>query len=453
MNISQDIFKAYDVRGLVPDEINEEVALLIGKAFAEQIKKEGSSEPIVVGYDMRSDSQSLAASLIEGIRSQGSDVIDIGQVATDMLYFAVGHLDAAGGAVVTASHNPGKYNGIKFCGQEARGFGIESGLMEVRDMVVAEDIPDSQTKGQLKSYDIIPEWINHALSFANNIKPFKVAVDAGNGMAGLVVPYLDEKTDLDITPLYLDLDGSFPNHEANPLKEETLEELKKVVVSNNLDLGIAFDGDGDRMVLVDERGESLSGSITTAILARYFLDKHPGAHILHNAICSRIVSETIKEYGGTPVRTRVGHSYIKSAMREYDAPFGGEHSAHYYFSDNYFADSGLIAAIVSLSILSESGSKLSELASHYRKAYVQSGEINFELKGDEDKQLIIEKIAKNFSDGDQDWLDGLSVNYQDWWFNLRASNTEPLLRLNIEARTSEQLDNLKAKITKELKNI
>ena len=441
-----NIFKAYDIRGLVPDELNPKVARKVGAAFAHFLTNNSSdtvSKPLVVGYDMRKDSEELAMSVIEGMRSQGRDVINIGRVATDMLYFAVGHLEAAGGIVVTASHNPGAYNGMKICREGARPIGVDTGLTDIKQLV-AEDKLESQDEGGLIEQDIMDEWVEHAISFAKDLSPFNIAVDAGNGMAGLVVPRLDGKTPLSIEPLFFELDGSFPNHEANPLKEETLDALKQTILDKKLDLGLAFDGDGDRVVLVDEKAQVVTGSVLTAILAEHFLTEHPGSTILHNAICSRVVPETIRANGGTPIRTRVGHSYIKAAMREHDAPFGGEHSAHYYFRDNWSADSGLVAAMVAISVLSATGRSLSELADRFRSAYVQSGEINFEV---EDKNAAIEKIATAFAGGEEDRLDGLSVNYEDWWFNVRPSNTEPLLRLNVEARGKNQLEENVKKLT------
>ncbi|MEX0749042.1 MAG: hypothetical protein WD467_01880 [Candidatus Saccharimonadales bacterium] len=440
------IFKAYDIRGLVPDELNEAVATRIGRAFAEFLtdkSPETNSQPLIVGHDMRSDSKALAQAVITGIKTQGRDVISVGLVASDMLYFAVGHLRAAGGVVVTASHNPGKYNGMKICREEARPVGVDTGLLDIKRAVELGEFPQC-SPGTIAEANIMKAWVEHALSFTGELKPFRVAVDAGNGMAGAVIPHLIGKTPLEITPLYFELDGTFPNHEANPLKEETLEVLKRTVVENGLDLGLAFDGDGDRVVLIDETGQTVSGSVTAAILAEHFLDEHPGSTILYNAICSRVVDQTIRENGGIPVRTKVGHSYIKAAMREYDAPFGGEHSAHYYFRDNWSADSGLIAALVAMSVLSEAGGSLSELANRFRTSYVQSGEINFEVA---DKETVIARIKTAFNDGEQDELDGLSVNYKDKWFNVRASNTEPLLRLNIEARDQDQVDELVGRLT------
>ncbi len=428
------IFKAYDIRGLVPEELNKDTAKNIGRALADWLIEEcpeTSDKPIVVGRDMRADSQELSEALIAGITRQGRDVVDIGQVTTDMIYFAVGHMQAAGGVVVTASHNPGAYNGMKLCREEARAIGIDSGLEDIKQRMEKDEFADSSESGAVSTENVMNDWVEHALSFVGDeLRPLKIAVDAGNGMAGAVMPHVEQQTPLHITPLYFELDGSFPNHEANPMKEETMADLQRTVVEEQLDIGIAFDGDGDRMMLVDEKGVTVSGSVTCALLSEYFLGQHPGSTILHNAICSRVVPETIRENGGDPIITKVGHSFIKATMRKYDAPFGGEHSAHYYFRDNWSADSGLIAALIAIGIVSRSGKSLSDLVRVLRQRYVQSGEINLEVK---DKQAAIERVAEHLSDGKQDRLDGLTVDYGSWWCNIRPSNTEPLIRLNIEA--------------------
>jgi phosphomannomutase len=452
------IFKAYDIRGLVPDELDEDVAYAVGRAFADflgETDKGEHAKPVAVGRDMREDSSNLAQAVTSGITQQGRDVLDVGRITTDMMYFATGHLDVAGGMVITASHNPGAYNGIKLAREDARAVGMETGLRDIKEQVVKvlggtdeqRAAANNTKKGSVAGKDITGDWVDHALEFAPNLRPLRIAVDAGNGMAGVVIPHLQGRAPLEITPLYFELDGTFPNHEANPSKSETLVDLQQAVITQQLDLGIAFDGDGDRMLLVDENGETVSGSVTTALLARYFLQQYPGSSILHNAITSRIVPETIEHYGGKPVQTKVGHSYINAHMRRYDAPFGGEHSAHYYFRDNWYADSGLIAALTSLQVLSDSGQTLSALAAPYRDAYCNSEEINFHVA---DPAAMIEHIAEAFPDGRRDRMDGLTVSYPDWWFNVRPSNTEPLLRLNVEAGDAETLQqqktNLEAKI-------
>lgn len=436
-----DIFKAYDVRGRVGTELTPKIAEAIGRAVADWLPDAGT---VAVGRDMRPDSAELAAALIDGLRLQGRDVLDIGLVTTDMLYFAVGNFGLAGGAMVTASHNPGEYNGIKLCREAAKPIGIESGLMDIREAVAGDDFVSATAEGAVESRDITTEWIGHVLGFVDATKwpPYRVAIDAGNGMAGKVLPRLETALPLRITPLYFELDGTFPNHVANPMEEETLQELQAEIRRSKLDFGIAFDADGDRMRMLDENGRPLSGTVITAILAKYFLQREPDAVILYNAICGRIVPEIVEAAGGTAVRTRVGHSYIKADMAEEGAVFAGEHSCHYFFRDNFNADSGLIAAMLAIEVLARSGKKLSELAAEY-DPYFSIPEQNFEVA---DKQGVIDRLTKTFTDGEQDDLDGLTVSYDDAWFNVRPSNTEPLLRLNAEAESQKRLDELVAKV-------
>ncbi len=437
------IFKAYDVRGRVGSELTEDVARRIGKAFGHWLPGEGA---VAIGHDMRPDSAALASALIEGLVAQGRDVIDIGQVTSDMIYFATGSLKLAGGAMITASHNPGEYNGIKFCREEAKPIGEESGLYEIRDLVVAGDVAPSAEVGKVTRQDVTEGWIAHVLSFVDTakLKPLKIAVDAGNGMAGKIFPELEPHVPFEVSQLYFELDGTFPNHIANPLEPKNLVDIQKVIRDEGLDAGIAFDGDGDRAVLLDETGEPLTGTVMTALLARYFLDKNPGATILYNAICGQAAIDTINNAGGRALRTRVGHSFIKADMRTHEAVFAGEHSGHYYFKDNFMADSGLIAAVVGLYILSESGKKLSELAVPFREAYTQITETNFEVA---DKEATLKKVSEAFKDNEQDWLDGLSVQFEGGWFNIRPSNTEPLLRLNAEARSQSNLQEVVGRVT------
>lgn len=432
-----DIFKAYDIRGKVGSELTTDVAWNVGKALADWLPTDGA---VAVGYDMRPDSEELAKALIEGVRLQGREVVNIGRVTSDMIYFAVGHLNLAGGAMVTASHNPGEYNGIKLCREQAKPIGIETGLADIRDAAAAGNFVPAAEKAGQSSQDIRADWVNYVLGFvdASHWPAYKVAVDAGNGMAGAIIPELQKLVPLQITPMYFELDGTFPNHPANPLLPEALVDIQKQIHDNNLDFGIAFDGDGDRAVLIDEKGEALSGTTMLSILAGYFLKKEPGSTVLYNAICGRIVKETVEANGGKAFRTKVGHSFIKAAMREYDAILAGEHSGHYFFRDNYSADSGLLAAMIAVQVLAESGKTLSELADEFKK-YVSIQETNFEVT---DKDTIIARVKETFQDGAQDELDGLTVNYPNAWFNVRASNTEPLLRLNAEATTQEELDQL-----------
>jgi phosphomannomutase len=439
-----NIFKAYDVRGKVGTELNADVAERIGKALADWLPEAGA---VAIGRDMRPDSAELAAAVIKGLSEQGRDVVDIGQVTSDMIYFAVGNLGLAGGAMVTASHNPGQYNGIKLCREVAKPIGEETGLFDIRDAVLASSFqPAADKPGSVIQRDITEDWINHALSFIepDKLKELRIAVDAGNGMAGAIFPELEPYVPWEVTELYFELDGTFPNHEANPLKFETLEHLIKVIKDNRLEGGIAFDGDGDRAFLVDETGTVLPGNVMNAMLGEYFLHKHPGSHILYDLRSSRAVPEVIEAKGGKPVRTRVGHSFIKQKMREHNAPFGGEVSGHFYFRDNYYADSGLIAAVIGLYVAGLSGLKLSDLREKYSK-YATLSETNFEV---ESTAAVLERLKKAYADNEQDELDGLTVDLgNDAWFNVRASNTEPVCRLNAEAKSQSELDTLVKKVT------
>ncbi len=436
------IFKAYDIRGKVGTELTPEVSQAVGQALATWLPNEGA---VAVGRDMRPDSAELAAGLIAGLTSMGREVWDIGEVTSDMIYFTTGHYNLAGGAMVTASHNPGEYNGIKFCREEAKPIGQESGLLEIRDLVAKNDFKEADTFGDIIPKDVTESWIQHVLSFIDTekLQPLNIAVDAGNGMAGKIFPELEPYVPFIVHEMYFDLDGSFPNHIANPLEPKNLVDIQQAIKDQKCDLGIAFDGDGDRAVLLDEQGEPLSGTVMTAILSEYFLEKHPGSTIIINAICGRAAKETIEHNGGKAVRSRVGHSFIKADMRTHDAVFAGEHSGHYYFRDNFMADSGLLAAVIALYVISLDGRPLSEIAAPYRKAYAQLTETNFEVA---DKEAVIQKVAAALTDGEQDTLDGLTVNYPDGWINVRPSNTEPLLRLNAEAKTAERLNDLVAQV-------
>lgn len=444
MDAISTIFKAYDVRGKVGSELTPDVAQSIGKAMADWLPEQGS---VAVGRDMRPDSAELADAIIRGLCERGRSVIDIGQVTSDMIYFAVGNLQLAGGLMVTASHNPGEYNGIKFCRENAKPIGQESGLFDIRDAVAAQSFKPAATQaGTVEQRTITEDWITHTLSFieADKLKPLRVAVDAGNGMAGAIFPELEPYVPWDVTEMYFELDGTFPNHEANPLKFETLTDIIAKIKAEKLDGGIAFDGDGDRAFLVDETGEVLPGNVMIAMLADYFLDTFPGAHILYDLRASHSIPELITEKGGTPVRTRVGHSFIKQVMREQNAPFGGEVSGHFYFRDNYFADSGLIAAVIGLYVAGLSGKSLSQLRAEYTK-YPSIPETNFEV---EDKEAVFARLKQAFADSQQDELDGLTFELgNDQWFNVRPSNTEPVVRLNAEATAQDQLDKLVAQVS------
>jgi phosphomannomutase len=450
MNSDQlmNIFKAYDVRGKVGTELTVEVVKAIGQAVATWLPNEG---PVAVGRDMRPDSAELANALIEGLTEQGRDVIDIDQVTSDMIYFATGSLNLAGGVMITASHNPGEYNGIKFCREDAKPIGQESGLFEIRDLVINNQFPPSDAKGSVEKKDITEAWIQHVLSFidASKLAPQHIAVDAGNGMAGKIFPGLEPHVPWKVEQMYFELDGTFPNHEANPLKFETLADLIAKIKNENLDGGIAFDGDGDRAFLVDETGEVIVGNVMNAILGDYFLKLFPGSNILYDLRSSHAVPEIIKENGGTPIRTRVGHSFIKQVMRETNAPFGGEVSGHFYFRDNYFADSGMIAAVIGLYAAGITGKTLSELREFYTR-YPSINETNFTVA---DTQTILGALKAKFAEDSQDELDGLTVERADGsWFNVRASNTEPVLRLNAEAKDSATLDALVSSVTDIIKD-
>ncbi|MGH7195733.1 MAG: phosphomannomutase/phosphoglucomutase [Candidatus Saccharimonadales bacterium] len=437
------IFKAYDIRGKVGSELSAEVANRIGKAFADWLPSTGR---VAVGRDMRPDSAELAAAAIDGLTQQGRDVLDIGEVTSDMIYFAVGNNQLAGGLMVTASHNPGIYNGLKLCREVARPVGQESGLLEIRDKVINQTFNSPAAKpGAIEQKDITEDWVKHVLTFVkpDQMKPLKIAVDAGNGMAGKIFPSLEPHVPWQVSEMYFDLDGTFPNHAANPLNFETLNDLIAKIKANNLDGGIAFDGDGDRAFLVDETGAVITGNVMNAMLGEYFLDEFPGSAILYDLRSTHAVPEIIKAKGGQPICTRVGHSFIKQVMRENNAPFGGEVSGHFYFRDNFFADSGLIAAIIGLYVAGLNGKSLSQIRQYYTK-YSVLPETNFEV---EDKGAVFERLKKAFKNDKQSELDGLTLELaDDKWFNVRASNTEPVIRLNAEAKTQNELDELVQKV-------
>ena len=438
------IVKAYDVRGTVPDQLNVEVAHALGVGFATFAR----SERVLVGRDMRPSGPALVEAFSRGVMEQGVDVVDLGLVSTDLLYFAAGTLDAPG-AVFTASHNPAQYNGVKFCLSGARPVGVDSGLAEVRDtarQVLAGRGPRAAVSpGAASSRDLLSAFADHVVSFVDvdAIGPLKVVADTANGMGGLVVPVVFERLpQVELEVMYGELDGTFPNHPADPLQPANQRDLQARVVAGGFDVGLAFDGDADRVFVVDETGRGLSGSTTTALLASAILRTHPGATVLHNLICSRAVREVILERGGVPVRTKVGHSYIKQVMAETGAVFGGEHSAHYYFLDNFRADSGLIASMHVLAELSRAAAPLSAVRAPFER-YSASGEINTQVTSPAD---VIERVAHAYAASEQDRLDGLTVDAGSWWFNLRPSNTEPLLRLNLEAPDRNECDRRVAEV-------
>jgi phosphomannomutase len=427
-----DIFKAYDVRGVVPDSLNEEVARRIGAAFAEW----AGTPRIAVGRDCRLSSPDLARALIAGAASRGVDVIDLGLASTDLLYFASGSLDMPG-TMLTASHNPPQWNGFKFCLAGAKPVGEDTGLADIRGLAERDEYAAAGSVGSVVERNVLDAYVDHVLSFvdAAAMRPLTVVADTANGMGGLVLPAVMERLPVTLVQLYPELDGTFPNHPADPIQPENQADLKRTLLERGADIGLAFDGDADRVFLVDERAEGVSGSEVTALVAEAMLKRHPGEPVVYNLICSWAVPEVIRENGGTPVRTRVGHSFIKQIMADTGAVFGGEHSGHYYFRENYRADSGLIASVVVLEQLSLADRPLSEVLAPFRR-YHASGEINSRV---EDQQGAIEEIAAAYADGRQDRTDGLTVEFDDWWFNVRPSNTEPLVRLNVEARTDELL--------------
>lgn len=432
------IVKAYDVRGTVPDQLNGAVAHALGVGFATFTR----ADVVVVGRDMRPSGVELTEEFARGLMEQGVDVIDLGLASTDMIYFAAGRLDAPG-AIFTASHNPAQYNGVKLCLAGARPVGADTGLSEVK--AIAQAVLDgngprpAERAGRLSTRNLLSSFVDHVLSFVDvdAMRPMRVVADTANGMGGLVVPAVFERLPrLELEVMYGELDGTFPNHPADPLQPANQRDLQARVTGGAFDVGLAFDGDADRVFVVDEAGRGLSGSTTTAMLAVNVLRRHPGATILHNLICSKAVPEVIAEHGGVPVRTKVGHSYIKQLMAETGAVFGGEHSAHYYFAENYRADSGLIATMLMLAELSLADQPLSVMRKPYER-YSSSGEINTQVA---DTGVVIERVAAHYGGATQDRLDGLTVDLGDWWFNLRPSNTEPLLRLNLEAASRDECD-------------
>jgi len=421
------IFKAYDVRGLSPEQLGPDEARAIGVGFA----RFAAASSIAVGHDCRLTSPGLSDAVIAGITSQGVVVVYLGEITTDMLYYYSGAADMPG-LVITASHNPPEYNGMKMCLAGAAPVGVDTGLTEVKAFAL-EQSPTPAPVGSMRQEDALPGYVDHLFSIVDleNFKPMRVAIDGGNGMAGVAVPVVFERTPAEVLGLYLEPDGTFPNHPADPLRPENLVDLQELMEREKPDLGIAFDGDADRAFFVDDAGVALPGSTTTAVIADWFLRREPGASIVHNLICSKAVPETVTAAGGVPVRTRVGHSYIKQVMKETGAIFGGEHSAHFYFRDNYRADSGILASLVLMQIISEAGKPLSEIRQAY-EPYSQSGEINFPVERKDEATAAVEV---EFSHGEADRLDGLTVDMGDRWLNLRPSNTEPVLRLNVEAPT------------------
>ena len=442
MGSYEKIFKAYDVRGIVPDELDEDVAESVGAAF---VRLTGAPSVVTV-HDMRTSSRPLAEAFGRGATSQGADVIEGGLGSTDVLYYASGSLGMPG-AMITASHNPAKYNGIKLCREGARPVGRDTGLIELRDAAAQGLPPYHGTPGVVVQRDLLSGYASHLKKLVDlsAIRPLTVAVDAGNGMAGYTVPKVFEGLPITVVPLYFELDGTFPNHEANPIDPQNLRDLQRAVIDSGADIGLAFDGDADRCFVVDERGAVVSPSVLTALIAVRELAREPGAAVIHNLITSRAVPEIITEHGGIPIRTRVGHSFIKARMAETGAVFGGEHSGHFYFRDFWYADSGMLAALHVLAALGEQDAPLSDVLAGYGR-YVATGEINSEVA---DQAGATARVRAEFASRPGvtfDELDGLTVTGDGWWFNLRPSNTEPLLRLNLEASDEDTMLRLRDEV-------
>ena len=438
-SVNPDIFKAYDVRGTYPDQINEHAARAIGAAFVAYLK----AKRIAVGRDMRVSSPSVAQAFIDGATSQGCDVVDYGMISTDMLYFAVARDSHDGGVMITASHNPKQYNGMKMVRREAFPLSGEEGISDIREMIKAGTTPPpAATRGRVTTSDALAAYVEHVMSFIDPsiVKPFTVVLDAGSGMGGLVAPKLFERLPCRTTRLCFEIDGRFPNHEANPLIEENRVDITERVIAEKADIGIAWDGDADRCFFIDGTGEFISGDFITALLAEAFLLKAPGSTIIYDLRASYAVRDIVAEHGGTSLMNRVGHAFFKRRMRETNGIFGGEVTGHYYFRDNFFADNGFIPALLILELMSKKGKSLRDLLEPLRAKYFISGEINTKLASMDAVAPKLEHIAAKYKDANQYSLDGLSVEYPDWHFNVRASNTEPLLRLNLEAQTEALME-------------
>jgi phosphomannomutase len=439
MNINPSIFKAYDIRGLYPGEINEDVARQIGRGFAAYLQ----AKRIAVARDMRLSSPALSAAFIEGVRTQGTTVVDYGMLGTDQMYFAVVEDRLDGGAQITASHNPGQYNGIKMVRAEALPLSGDAGIGDIRDMIANDRLPaPAAAPGAVEYRDILPRYIEKVMSFIDesSIKPFNVVLDAGSGMAGLVAPALFDRLPCRTTRLCFEIDGTFPNHEANPLIEENRRDITEEVIRQRADVGIAWDGDADRCFFIDGNGEFVPGDFVTALLAEAFLLKYPAATVIYDLRASHAVRDTVAKYGGKALMNRVGHAFIKQRMRQEDGIFAGEVTGHYYFRDFYYADNGLIPALLILELMSKKNQSLRDLLQPYRERYFISGEINTKLASMEEVPKKLAAIEARYKDAELARMDGISVDYPDWHFNVRGSNTEPLLRLNLEARTPEMME-------------
>lgn len=439
--VDQTIFKSYDIRGVYPDELNEKTAYAIGRGF---IKYTGAKK-VAVGQDARLSSPALFKGLVKGITAEGANVYNLGQVPTECLYFSVGAYDFDAGMMLTASHNPKEYNGFKMIKKNGNSIEVIRGK-DLLSVVQAGDFKDSITKGIIEPKDIWPDYIKHVLSFVNleRIRAFKVAVDASNGVAGLAISKIGDKLPAKIFLLNYEPDGDFPNHSPNPLSEGSTDQIKKEIEKEGADFGFIFDGDGDRIFLVDENGWLVRADVTLLLLAKHFLQKNPGFAVAYNAICSKAVPEFVKKWGGNPIRTQVGFVNVREGLLKNNGIMGGELSGHYCFRDNFYLDSGMLGFLILLQIISEEHKKVSEIAQEL-SPYAKSSEINFEIK---DKEGILNKIKEKYSDGKQDYLDGVTIEYDNWWFNVRASQTEPLLRLTIEADTKDLLEEKQKELTK-----
>ncbi len=438
--LDESIFKAYDIRGVYPETLDEDVARDVGRAFVSHLGLSGSR--VIVARDMRLSGEALKDAFVGGVTEAGADVLDLDLVSTDALYFAVGHLEEPGGAMITASHNPKEHNGLKLCREKAIALSGDEGIGQIRDLITSGKLPEpAEFPGSVESGDITEDYAEHCVSFieTEGLRPLKIVVDAGNGMAGKMLPAVFEKLPFEYVPMYFELDGSFPNHTPNPIEPENVKELQERVVEEGADFGAAFDGDADRCFIIDEKGETISGDLLATLVSKNVLEKEPGATILYSVVCSKAFPELVGREGGKAIRTKTGHSIIKPQMRKNDAAFGGEHSGHFYFRDNYFADSGIVAMLTVAELVARQEKPVSELLAPI-DPYVRSGEINSEV---EDTEATIQKVEENYSDDDSveiDHLDGLTVDSGNWWFNLRPSNTEPLLRLNLEAQDRETME-------------
>ncbi len=438
------IFKAYDIRGIYNEQFNEEDAWKIGCATAQFLRSllrgydrgQANMQSLCVGRDMRTHSESLANALIEGMISTGANVVDIGMIDTPQMYFAINHLGTCGGVQVTASHNPAKYNGFKISGLQAKPVGTDTGLKDIEHIAMALLHTKGRLSGSVLKRDLTEEYKNHVLKFLNpKIKELKIAIDASNGMAGKMVPAIFSDLPIEIINLNFEHDGKF-KHEPNPLVEKNLSQVKAAVKKSKCNFGVCFDGDADRLMMVDEKGKTIGCDLMTALMVPYFLEKEPKSAVVYDLRSSRVVMEEIIKHGGTPRRERVGHAYMKKALRDSHAVFGGEVSGHFYYRDNFYTDSGLITLVHMMNIVSSNDKPVSELIKPLRR-YFASGELNFEVA---DKQAKMEELARRYSDGQIDYLDGVTIGFKDWWCNCRPSNTEPLLRLNVEVKTKELLD-------------